>query len=193
MELYIVRHGQTNWNAEKLLQGRSDIDLNEIGRNSAIELGNALDADGISFNVIYASPLIRAYETACLIRGRKNTPIIRDQRLTELCFGIQEGLSYNQWPEADHFFHQPELYIPADQAESLAELKERAKAFIQEVIEPQWENSSRILIVAHGALNKGIMSYLEDRDIAHFWGSRLQKNCEASIFTYDGKQWKSQE
>ncbi len=190
MELYIVRHGETNWNATKLLQGRSDIDLNKNGRNAAIKLGDALDKQQITFDVIYSSPLIRAYETACLIRGRKDTSIIRDQRLIELCFGIQEGLPYSEWPEGDHFFHQPELYIPAKNAESLDELKVRARSFIQEVIEPQYDTTERILIVAHGALNKGIMSYLEDLDTAHFWGERLQKNCEASVFSYDGKKWK---
>lgn len=190
MELYIVRHGETDWNATKLLQGRSDIDLNENGRHAAIKLGDALDEQQITFDVIYSSPLIRAYETACLIRGRKSTAIIRDQRLIELCFGIQEGLPYSSWPESKHFFHQPELYIPARNAETLDELKLRARSFIQEVIEPQYCSAKRILIVAHGALNKGIMSYLEDLDTAHFWGERLQKNCEAAVFSYDGKKWK---
>lgn len=191
MELYIVRHGQTSWNAQKRLQGRSDIDLNESGRASAIELGNVLDTKGILFDTIYSSPLIRAYETACLIRGRKNTPIIRDPRLIELGFGVQEGLTYDDWPEADHFFHKPDAYIPAENAESLAELKTRARDFIKEVIEPQYHSASRILIVAHGALNKGIMSYLEDRTLANFWGDRLQKNCEATVFSYDGEHWEA--
>ena len=58
------------------------------------------------------------------------------------------------------------------------------------VIEPQFDSSKRIMIVAHGALNKGLMCYLEGNDKAHFWGKGLQKNCQASIFEYDGKEWK---
>ncbi len=193
MELYIVRQGQTSWNAQKRLQGRSDIDLNATGREAAIALGQALDEKGITFDAIYSSPLSRAYETACLIRGRKVTSIQRDHRLIELSFGIMEGRSYEEWPESDHFFHHPELYIPAAEAESLEQLRDRARSFIQEVIEPQYGHASRILITAHGALNKGIMCYLEGNDIAHFWGNRLQKNCEATIFTYDGKKWEIQE
>lgn len=189
MELYIVRHGQTDWNKEKRLQGRSDIDLNLSGREAAIRLGRQLDQDSIIFDRIYSSPLIRAYETACLIRGRGTTPIIRDQRLIELCFGTMEGQYYADWPESDHFFHAPHLYVPAEGAETMDELKARAKAFIQEVIEPQHKTANRILIVAHGALNKGIMSYLEHLDPVHFWGNSLQKNCEATVFHYDGDKW----
>ena len=84
MELYIVRHGTTDWNAEKKFQGAQDIELNENGRKLAAELGRRLDEAGTNFDCIYSSPLIRAYETACLIRGHKTYPIIRNQMLTEI-------------------------------------------------------------------------------------------------------------
>ena len=74
MELYIIRHGQTIWNATGRLQGHTDIDLDERGRASAIDLGNKLESEGITFDAIYSSPLSRAYETACIIRGRQNIP-----------------------------------------------------------------------------------------------------------------------
>ena len=83
MELYIVRHGTTDWNAQKRFQGAQDIDLNEKGRVLAAELGKRLDSEGLDFDCIYSSPLSRAYETACLIRGHKTYPIIKNQLLTE--------------------------------------------------------------------------------------------------------------
>ena len=67
MEVYIIRHGETIWNAAGKLQGSMDIELNEKGRAAAGALGERLE--GVSFDRIYASPLIRAYETACLIKG----------------------------------------------------------------------------------------------------------------------------
>lgn len=192
MELYLIRHGLTVWNAAGKLQGNVDIELNEQGREAAIGLGNKLDKT--SFDVIYSSPRIRAYETACLIRGRRNIQIIRDERLRELSFGDMEGVTYDQWNREDcpyhYFFTEPDKYLPPPNGESLEELCQRTRDFLQSVIEPQFDSCRRIMIVAHGALNKGLMCYLEKNDKAHFWGKGLQKNCQASIFDFDGKSWK---
>ena len=92
MELYLIRHGLTVWNAAGKLQGNTDIELNEQGREAAGQLG--IQLDNVSFDIIYSSPLIRAYETACLIRGNRNIPIVRDKRLRELSFGEKEGVCY---------------------------------------------------------------------------------------------------
>lgn len=191
MELYIIRHGETVWNQENRLQGTMDIDLNENGRKKAIELGNALD--DTYFDKIYVSPMIRAYETACLIRGRRNIPLIRDLRLKELSFGEMEGHLYTEWIDENcpfnYFFTAPEKYTPPEGGESIENLCQRTKEFIQKEIEPQVKTAERIMIVAHGALNKGIMCYLQNNDKAHFWGKGLQQNCQATIFTFDGKTW----
>ena len=140
MEIYIIRHGQTVWNAKKLLQGSTDIELNENGRELAGETGRNLES--VHFDKIYSSPLIRAYETACLIRGHRNIPIIRDERLRELCFGINEGKNFSKLLEDEsdpfhYFFKQPELYRAPEHGETLEHICERAADFLQEVVEPQ--------------------------------------------------------
>ena len=76
MELYIVRHGETDWNKLKRFQGNIDIELNEKGRELAGLLGARLEKENITFERIYSSPLNRAYETACLIRGHQNVKIL---------------------------------------------------------------------------------------------------------------------
>lgn len=194
MELYLIRHGETLWNAENRLQGTVDIDLNEKGRLKAIELGNQLDC--VDFERIYSSPLIRAYETACLVRGRKNLHIQRDERLREISFGEMEGHLYTEWIDEKcpfkYFFTNPELYTPPAKGESLESLCERTKAFVINELEPLYNPSTpeqKIMVIAHGALNKGIMCYLENNDKAHFWGDGLQQNCQATIFSFDGKIW----
>ncbi len=191
MELYIIRHGQTVWNAEKRTQGRKDIELNAYGRQLAGELGEKLE--NVPFDCIYASPLIRAYETACLIRGHRNIPIIRDGHLKEMSFGVMEGTRVEEWLESDcpyrFFFDEPERYAPPEGGESIEEVMARTSEFLQEVIEQQYETATRLMIVAHGALNKGLMCRIEGNDKAHFWGKGLQKNCEADIFHYDGMRW----
>lgn len=192
MELYVVRHGRTKWNAEGRLQGTTDIALDEEGRRVAIELGERMDRHGIVFDAIYVSPLIRAYETACLIRGRHNIPIIRDERLRELGFGICEGASYEEWLDSASpyrcFFEEPERYLPPEEGESLESVCQRTKEFVREVLESK-PSEGRYMVVAHGALNKGMMCYLEGNTIDRFWGEGLQKNCEADIFVYDGRSW----
>ena len=89
MEIYIVRHGETFWNEKKLLQGSTDIELNENGKKLAVLTGEALKDTRI--DRIYASPLKRAYETACLIRGDRDIPIIKNDLIREMNFGDYEG------------------------------------------------------------------------------------------------------
>ena len=192
MEVYIIRHGETVWNAEGKLQGSIDIELNANGRRLAGELGYQLDK--IAFDCIYISPLIRAYETACLIRGHRNIPIIRDSRLREISFGDMEGIQYSEWMKEDNpyhfFFTDPIRYIPPANAESFEALQKRACEFLQEEIEPKAGTMKRIMIVAHGAANKALMCHIEGHHTEDFWGEGLQNNCEASIFEYDGANWR---
>lgn len=191
MEVYIVRHGETVWNVDGKMQGGVDIELNENGRALAAELGQNLRE--VHFDRIYSSPLTRAYETACLIRGDRPIPIIRDDRLREIGFGILEGSHFSEWLEEDcpyrFFFIEPGRYVPPGGGESLEQVCSRAKEFLQQVVEPAWEATERIMIVAHGTLNKGLMCHIEGHGTDSFWGKRLQKNCEASIFTYNGCKW----
>lgn len=184
MELYIVRHGETVWNAQNLLQGSTDIELSENGRALAGETGENLE--GTHFDKIYSSPLIRAYETANLIRGHRNIPIIRDERLRELCFGVNEGKNMRKLlkDEEDPFhylFKQPDLYQAPAGGETLEHVCGRAAEFMREIIEPQERETERIMIVAHGALNKAIMCHIRQHGTDKFWSGGLQKNCNVMI------------
>lgn len=191
MEIYIVRHGETLWNKEKRLQGRTDIDLNENGRDLARKTGEALMNTRI--DRIYSSPLMRARETAELIRNGRDIEILTDDRLKELCFGSFEGQDFSKLIRDEsltfrYFFKQPELYVPSPDAETLEQLIARAGNFMKEVIEPLADQCERIMIVAHGALNKGIMSYIKGHGIDAFWSGGLQQNCNVIIVDYtDGK------
>lgn len=195
MELYIVRHGQTDWNANGLLQGRSDTHLNQNGIDAAKNLGAQLR--GVRFDKIFCSPLQRAFQTACLIReeleSQSEIPIVKDGRLIEISFGEGEGKRYSEWMSENSpykfFFSAPEKYPTPPGGESFESVCERTKNFIQSEIESDFQKFSRIMIVAHGALNKGIMCYIQNHGIKDYWLGDLQKNCGASIFDYNGKNW----
>ena len=90
MELYMVRHGQTDFNKNKRLQGVIDIPLNEYGIELAEKTAEGLK--DVPFDVIYSSPLSRAFQTAEIIRGDRPVEIIPTDSLLELSFGEYEGL-----------------------------------------------------------------------------------------------------
>lgn len=191
MEIYIVRHGETIWNEKKLLQGRTDIDLNENGRLLARLTGEALN--DTHFDKIYSSPLNRAYETACIIRNGRDIPIIKNDLLKELAFGEWEGQNMSMLLKDENqkfrfFFKQPHLYEPTTGGETLSELCGRASRFMTEIVEPEAGKLSRIMIVAHGALNKALMMHIKKHDMEYFWSGGLQKNCNVIIVDFtDGK------
>ena len=192
MEIYLIRHGETYWNEHRLLQGRSDIELNENGRTLAGETGMTLDQ--VDFNIIYSSPLIRAYETACLVRGHRSTQIIRDDRLMEISFGDYEGkdsreLFKNTDDPFHHFFERPELYHPAPNGESFEALCNRTKEFMQQVIEPLASSCKRVMIVGHGAMNKSIEYYMLGRELKDYWEHGLQANCSVFIAEYQNGEY----
>lgn len=193
MELYIVRHGKTIWNAEGRLQGHVDICLNEEGVTAATQLGKQL-AD-IDFDIVYASPLIRAHETAKIIFENRNVPIVTDDRLKELSFGDMEGITTTEWFSESSpyhfFFSEPDKYPTPPNGESLEDVCKRSAEFLKEVIEPQADTANRIMIVAHGALNKGLMCHIQQNDIRHYWGKGLQANCECSIFRFENQKWET--
>ena len=89
LNLYVVRHGQTDWNIQTRMQGRTDIPLNSTGIKQAQETALALKDIPIDF--IISSPLKRALDTANYINFYKNVPILIDERIIERSFGELEG------------------------------------------------------------------------------------------------------
>lgn len=190
MDIYIVRHGETIWNKSRLLQGSRDIELSEEGREAAIYRGKQLK--DVDFDVIYSSPLSRAYETACLIRGERDIEIIKDDRLREVNFGVNEGesaieLQKDKSNSFCKFFDDPANYVAPKNGESLKEVCIRTKEFMEEVIEPQKDKLDKVLIAGHGAMNKGIMCHVLNHGLDQYWSGGLQKNCGVLIVRLDDK------
>lgn len=177
--LYIMRHGKTDWNVRRKLQGRTDIPLNNDGRLMAEKARN--EYMNVHFDVCYCSPLVRAKETAeILLRGR-NIPIITDDRLLEMSFGVYEGIENSfQNPDCpiNILFKEPEKYtVPVENAESLEELFSRTGSFLKEVAEPQLKDGKDILIVGHGAMNSSIICQVRNIPVEKFWSAGID-NCK---------------
>ena len=177
--LYIIRHGQTDWNVLHKLQGQTDVPLNEEGRRMA-EAAREKYRD-IHFDVCYCSPLIRARETAeILLRGR-NIPILTDDRLKEMGFGSYEGLENSfRIPDCpiNVLFQSPGQYTsPPGGAESLDALFARTGEFLREKAEPLLKKGRDMLIVGHGAMNSSIISQVRNLPRDQFWSAGIE-NCK---------------
>lgn len=176
MKLYMIRHGETEWNKEQRLQGRSDVPLNEYGIYLAKETAKALK--DYKFDEIYSSPLIRAYTTAEIIKGDRNINIVKDSRLTEMSFGDYEGKE-TKYLTGDFrkFFEAPDQYTPTPNGESFADVMVRAKDFIDNVIIPKTSQIDSMLIVAHGALINGLNACILNKEIKDYWTGIFPRNC----------------
>lgn len=177
--LYIIRHGQTDWNALKKLQGRVDVPLNEKGREMARQARD--EYKNVHFDICYCSPLKRARETAEILLSGRDVPIITDDRLREMSFGIYEGIRNsfdNAESEINTLFFTPEKYTsPVEDGESLDELFARTGEFLKTVVEPQLESGKDVLIVGHGAMNSSIVCRIKGLPIKDFWSAGIE-NCK---------------
>ena len=173
MNLYIVRHGQTDWNKEKRLQGQCNIPLNEIGRNEARDVANHL----LTYKIerIISSTLDRALETAQIINQSLNVPLSTDQRLIERSFGDYEGKTYDQ--EQIAYFWQ--VNDPSNNIEPLSDVFARVKDFLQS-IQGQEETT---LVVCHGIIAAMIRIILEE--LTQDYHTLTPHNCEVLSYKID--------
>lgn len=159
---YLVRHGETDWNQNRLLQGRTDIPLNINGIDQAEELRDHLKDH--AFHAVYSSPLQRAYETARIVSEPHGHPIQISPYLQEATYGAFEGLTIeeyhrrkeqllaNQIPlTPDHHLH----FKPVPDAESAFEIYQRALAFFEETAAKH--PNKTVLIFTHGAFMRAIL------------------------------------
>ena len=192
MKLYLIRHGETDWNKTRRLQGQVDIPLNDFGRKLARETAPALQT--VPFEVVYTSPLLRAKETAELVIGDRKIPMIEDTRIMEMGFGEYEGLickghDYNiPDPAFRNFFLAPEKYDPPQGGESFEQLSERLHAFLEEIFHKKELADKTILVSTHGAALCGMLRLIKKAPIEQFWGSGVHKNCAVTVVEVkDGK------
>lgn len=184
MKIYLIRHGETDWNTVKRLQGATDIPLNENGE--ALARVTRDEMKDIPFDMIFTSPLKRAYRTAEIVRGDREIPLIVDERIREICFGDYEGLVSKSEgysipdPDFKFFFTKTDKYQTPPNGESVASLLKRTGNFLEELKNREDLQDKTILISSHGAAVRALLSNVEKCDIAHFWGNGVHKNCGVS-------------
>ena len=194
MRLILVRHGQTDLNVQKRLQGSSEIPLNERGRQQARETHEFVIKNGIVPTKVISSPLGRAIETGSIVSGIPAEQIQIEPNLIEMTFGIYE--QKNMGEENPKFlvecFDHPETYNPPEGGESYDEILVRAKAVIEgmrnRMSSGEFGEDDIIMLVSHGALSHGIFEYLKKTPRKAYWDVDFNNCAIAELFLSEDGQ-----
>jgi uncharacterized phosphatase len=179
-QICLVRHGQTDWNVQRKLQGKTNIPLNETGRKQARECRDHLKVS--AWDVLISSPLVRAKETAEIINEEIHLPIKEMEEFMERSFGGAEGLtmeerdrlySYNQYPNQEE--------VEDFKARIIAGLKKINERF----------QTEKVLLVCHGAVIHMILTIFSEEE-QEVTLPRLENGCLNTIHFEEG-DWKIKE
>lgn len=178
--IYIVRHGQTDYNVEGRYGGRIDVNLNEKGINQALEIKNNLQ--GKKFDVVISSPLSRAITTAKIIIG-DDKDIIVDERIIERDNGSFEGKLKTEVAN-DYDFNNPNDHRYG--IENIVDFRKRIDDFCEDIIK-KYEDED-VLIVTHAGVGIYIRCFFEGEPMDNNYLSYKLKNCE--VLKYDNSKMK---
>ena len=190
MEVYFLRHGETEWNREKRIQGSTEwTDLTQEGVRAAEAARDGMLAAGLKFDRLYTSPYRRALHTAQIIGAGLGLEPVVDRRLRELSFGRYEGTEYGEGRFADDniraCFKDPPRYVARDGAESFEEAAARVKDFFDAELAPLEGCCARVLAVAHGGILRTLLRLASGMPLEDFWKGS-QPNCCAHVVDFAG-------
>lgn len=185
LNVYLLRHGETTWNADgNRYCGATDVELTEKGLSQAAQARELLK--GLQFDAVYSSPLQRAFITATITSGNR-ADIIQDPLLMEASFGQWEGKT-----RAEFIAENPELWDqwetdPTDTragqtGETAGEVVERVDRFFRNVAERH--PNGTILVVAHNAVNRFFLAYKLGMPLKNY-RRILQENSSVTHFSLD--------
>lgn len=185
MFLYVLRHGLTTWNHLHKAQGSADIPLAQEGIDLARRTGEALK--NVKFDICFTSPLTRARQTAKLVLGERDIPVIPDKRIQEIDFGVLEGRIMrvgnsmeSDCPEFDLFFQDPLKFPRPQNGESIQDVLERTRDFwMEKTTDPSLVDKT-VLVSSHGCAVRALLQNLY-QDPAHFWHGCVPPNCSINI------------
>lgn len=180
MKIYLVRHGQTEWNLETRMQGALDSPLTPRGRKDAEKLEEEIK--DLPLDKIYSSPQGRALETAKILKGNRPIPLVQKKDLRELSVGLWEGKIFEDMvklhpKEVHRYLYEPHLYQPEGE-ESYYDVYERVEGFLEDL---QKTKDQAVLVVSHGVTINALLNVMEGIPVKDFWKKPLVLGTELSI------------
>lgn len=187
MKLYVMRHGQTDWNVLRKIQGRTDIELNETGMKQAQKAKEEFSQYGI--DLILSSPLKRAKKTAEIISEGTEIPILYEKQIVERNFGDFEGCDprkvekFRKNNEGWEYFWNYTVNSKEYHMESVVEICDRVWNFLDEIKEKYQEKN--VLLVTHGGTAKVINAYFYGIDENGILKETGFQNCEIREYKFE--------
>lgn len=180
MKIYLVRHGQTDWNMEMRAQGRKDVPLNATGRAQAEELREKVK--DLEFDAVYASPLVRAAETAEIAVGDRYE-IVYDERLKERSFGDFEGKVLESWAQPVKGINIDDMTLEEilGNVETVKSMLARVRDFV-DFLKQNYSDDAKILVVGHGAMSKAFDWVLSEHGENDTFGMKHLENGEVKEY-----------
>ena len=171
MNIYMVRHGETLWNKEKVFRGRKDIPLNETGEKQAETVGTYFA--GISLSRIVSSPLRRAVQTAGAISSTTSVAVETMEEFTDINFGIWEGLPLREvekrYPVDFGLWRTSPEKLRIETGETLVMVRDRVSAGLAKIACGQ---EAAVVIVTHRVICKILVLHALNMGNEHFWGMK---------------------
>ena len=174
--LYVVRHGQTDWNNKKIIMGSRNIPLNNKGIEEACTLKEKIT--NINYKLILCSPLKRTVQTANIINENKDINCMYDSRLIERCLGKLEGKPYVDYND---MLWDINANYSLDGVETMKEFRDRVYSFMSYIYDNYLDTN--VLVVTHGGVSALIDSYFNDTLYDGPVSNKFLKNGE--IASYD--------
>lgn len=179
-QVYIVRHGETEWNAQGRIQGHSDIPLSDYGRLQAQSVARRLSQ--VSFSVAYASDSSRTHETARIVLGDTGTPLHTTPQLREYRKGVFEGLTVEEhalrFPDQYRASLKNDLDFAPTGGESIREASARMARLVEENLRNHLDET--VLVVGHGGSLRSLIVALLGLPLEANW-KFIMDNCALSM------------
>ena len=187
----LVRHGETNWNAERRFQGHTDVDLNQRGIAQAAQMAKAIKAIDLQFDVLYTSDLQRAAKTANAIEKLFNTKAIVDSSLRERHLGVFQGVTTEEAPGFGPELWKSHISRDVHQelrgGESITQLAERVQKALEKI--RQQHIGKTILLVSHGG-TLDMMYRIASNQALDAEKAVSVPNASLNWISHDGSAWK---
>ncbi|MGN1382648.1 MAG: histidine phosphatase family protein [Eubacterium sp.] len=162
MELYIMRHGQTDMNISGKMQGHIDCPLNDTGRKQAAAAAEVIRRNHLSFDRVITSRLGRTKETAEIALGLPRTEFETDDRIIEIDYGDWDGKTYEEMGPEMHAFLQDPVNIHAPEGiEPLEEVTRRVGEFLTDLAQNACPED-KILAVSHGVAIRAMFGWIRN-------------------------------
>ncbi len=183
MKLYLIRHGQTDWNVAGKIQGSTDIPLNDTGRRQAACLAKGMESRPVK--KVFTSTLSRAYETGLAIGESQNVPVEKIEGLEEVGYGVWEGMTMDEirekYPGELELLYNSPVDVAPPQGEKQSQVYERCGRALETILAQAGGDAA---VVSHGATVVFLLEYLL-RDNPRDEEDIIVGNASISTIDYD--------